>query len=72
MKAENRKLFHEQEVEKCLVALLGSESDGTKIAASQAISAMSENAGSKEFFNNQGKLSAGNRLEPFWVTCHLL
>lgn len=54
MKAENRKLFHEQEVEKCLVALLGSESDGTKIAASQAISAMSENAGSKEFFNNQG------------------
>uniref|UniRef100_A0A5F5PIP9 Armadillo repeat containing 3 n=1 Tax=Equus caballus TaxID=9796 RepID=A0A5F5PIP9_HORSE len=52
--SENRKLFHEQEVEKCLVALLGSESDGTKIAASQAISAMSENAGSKEFFNNQG------------------
>uniref|UniRef100_A0A452SKP5 Armadillo repeat containing 3 n=1 Tax=Ursus americanus TaxID=9643 RepID=A0A452SKP5_URSAM len=51
---ENRKLFHEQEVEKCLVALLGSENDGTKIAASQAISAMSENSGSKEFFNNQG------------------
>uniref|UniRef100_G1LIE4 Armadillo repeat containing 3 n=2 Tax=Ailuropoda melanoleuca TaxID=9646 RepID=G1LIE4_AILME len=51
---ENRKLFHEQEVEKCLVALLGSENDGTKIAAAQAISAMSENSGSKEFFNNQG------------------
>ncbi|XP_026929427.1 armadillo repeat-containing protein 3 isoform X5 [Acinonyx jubatus] len=51
---ENRKLFHEQEVEKCLVALLGSENDGTKIAASQAISAMCENTGSKEFFNNQG------------------
>ncbi|XP_058388548.1 armadillo repeat-containing protein 3 [Diceros bicornis minor] len=51
---ENRKLFHEQEVEKCLVALLGSENDGTKIAASQAISAMCENSGSKEFFNNQG------------------
>ena len=55
MKAENRKLFHEQEVEKCLVTLLGSENDGTKIAASQAISAMCENLGSKEFFNNQGK-----------------
>ncbi|XP_077010166.1 armadillo repeat-containing protein 3 isoform X3 [Tamandua tetradactyla] len=52
--AENRKLFHEQEVEKCLVALLGSENDGTKIAASQAISAMCENSGSKDFFNNQG------------------
>ncbi|XP_064448044.1 armadillo repeat-containing protein 3 [Mirounga angustirostris] len=51
---ENRKLFHEQEVEKCLVALLGSENDGTKIAASQAISVMCENSGSKEFFNNQG------------------
>ncbi|XP_060017444.1 armadillo repeat-containing protein 3 isoform X1 [Lagenorhynchus albirostris] len=51
---ENRKLFHEQEVEKCLVTLLGSENDGTKIAASQAISAMCENSGSKEFFNNQG------------------
>ncbi|KAL1784686.1 armadillo repeat-containing protein 3 isoform X1 [Sigmodon hispidus] len=52
--AENRKVFHEQEVEKCLVTLLGSDSDGTKIAASQAISAMSENTSSKEFFNTQG------------------
>ncbi|KAM5338232.1 armadillo repeat-containing protein 3-like isoform 1-T2 [Glossophaga mutica] len=51
---QNRKLFHEQEVEKCLVALLGSESDGTKIAASQAVSAMCENSGSKDFFNHQG------------------
>ncbi|XP_006139774.1 armadillo repeat-containing protein 3 [Tupaia chinensis] len=51
---ENRKLFHEQEVEKCLVALLGSENDGTKVAAAQAISAMCENSGSKDFFNNQG------------------
>ncbi|XP_030674323.1 armadillo repeat-containing protein 3 isoform X1 [Nomascus leucogenys] len=51
---ENRKLFQEQQVEKCLVALLGSENDGTKIAASQAISAMCENSGSKDFFNNQG------------------
>ncbi|MBZ3872557.1 Armadillo repeat-containing protein 3 [Sciurus carolinensis] len=54
MKAENRKLFHELEVEKCLVTLLGSESDGPKIAASQAISAMSENSSSKDFFNTQG------------------
>ncbi|KAM5235823.1 armadillo repeat-containing protein 3 isoform 3-T3 [Ctenodactylus gundi] len=52
--SENRKLFHEQEVEKCLVTLLGSESDGTKIAASQAISAMCENSNSKDFFNTQG------------------
>ncbi|XP_069846606.1 armadillo repeat-containing protein 3 isoform X1 [Dipodomys merriami] len=52
--SENRKLFHEQEVEKSLVTLLGSESDGTKIAASQAISAMSENSSSKDFFSTQG------------------
>ncbi|KAM4828748.1 armadillo repeat-containing protein 3 [Thomomys bottae] len=51
---ENRKLFHEQEVEKSLVTLLGSENDGTKIAASQAISAMSENSSSKDFFSTQG------------------
>lgn len=51
---ENRKVFHEQEVEKCLVTLLGSDSDGTKIAASQAISAMCENLSCKEFFNTQG------------------
>ncbi|XP_040831593.1 armadillo repeat-containing protein 3 isoform X2 [Ochotona curzoniae] len=52
--SENRKFFQEQEVEKCLVTLLSSESDGTKIAASQAISAMCESAGSKRLFNNQG------------------
>ncbi|XP_004648106.1 armadillo repeat-containing protein 3-like [Octodon degus] len=52
--SENRKLSHEQEVERCLVSLLDLESDGTKIAASQVISAMCENTGSKEFFNTQG------------------
>ncbi|XP_037366603.1 armadillo repeat-containing protein 3 [Talpa occidentalis] len=52
--SENRKFFHEQEVEKCLITLLGSENDGTKIAASQAISAMCENKDSKKFFNTQG------------------
>lgn len=65
MKAENRKLFHELEVEKCLVTLLGSESDGTKIAASQAISAMSENSSSKDFFNTQGKQNGKEHLELF-------
>lgn len=68
MKAENRKLFHEQEVEKCLVALLGSESNGTKIAASQAISVMCENSGSKDFFNHQGKQTGKNYFVHFQVT----
>ena len=63
MKAENRKLFHVLEVEKCRVSLLGSENDGTKIAASQAISAMCENSGSKEFFNNQGKHTGKSHSE---------
>lgn len=65
MKAENRKLFHEQGVEKCLVTLLSSENNGTKISASQAISAMCENSGSKEFFNNQGKPSGKNHFAHF-------
>ncbi|XP_028933507.1 armadillo repeat-containing protein 3 isoform X1 [Ornithorhynchus anatinus] len=52
--SENRKILHEQEVEKCLITLLGMENDGTRVAASQAISAMSENLASKEYFNSQG------------------
>uniref|UniRef100_A0A670Y7A1 Armadillo repeat containing 3 n=1 Tax=Pseudonaja textilis TaxID=8673 RepID=A0A670Y7A1_PSETE len=40
---ENRKILNEQEVEKCLITLLGTDNEGTKIAASQAISAMCEN-----------------------------
>ncbi|XP_074049090.1 armadillo repeat-containing protein 3 isoform X2 [Macrotis lagotis] len=51
---ENRKILHEQEVEKCLINLLGVENDGTKAAAAEVISAMSENLASKEFFNTQG------------------
>ncbi|XP_043820977.1 armadillo repeat-containing protein 3 isoform X2 [Dromiciops gliroides] len=51
---ENRKILHEQEVEKCLINLLGAENDGTKVAAAEVISAMSENLASKEFFNTQG------------------
>ncbi|XP_070583435.1 armadillo repeat-containing protein 3 isoform X9 [Erythrolamprus reginae] len=46
--AENRKILNEQEVEKCLITLLGTDNEGTKIAASQAISAMCENLASKQ------------------------
>ncbi|XP_013923003.1 PREDICTED: armadillo repeat-containing protein 3 isoform X2 [Thamnophis sirtalis] len=45
---ENRKILNEQEVEKCLITLLGTDNEGTKIAASQAISAMCENLASKQ------------------------
>ncbi|XP_042327046.1 armadillo repeat-containing protein 3 isoform X2 [Sceloporus undulatus] len=51
---ENRKILNEQEVEKCLVTLLGTDNDGTKIAASQAISAMCENLASKQTIGNLG------------------
>uniref|UniRef100_A0A8D0HCN1 Armadillo repeat containing 3 n=1 Tax=Sphenodon punctatus TaxID=8508 RepID=A0A8D0HCN1_SPHPU len=51
---ENRKILHEQEVEKCLVILLGADNDGTKVAASQAVSAMSENLASKDTLGIQG------------------
>ncbi|XP_031795728.1 armadillo repeat-containing protein 3 isoform X2 [Sarcophilus harrisii] len=52
--SETRKILHEQGVEKCLINLLGAENDGTKVAAAEVISAMSENLASKEFFNTQG------------------
>ncbi|XP_044534863.1 armadillo repeat-containing protein 3 [Gracilinanus agilis] len=51
---ENRKVLHDQGVEKCLITLLGAENDGTKVAAAKVISAMSENIGSKEYFNTEG------------------
>ncbi|XP_053323115.1 armadillo repeat-containing protein 3 [Spea bombifrons] len=51
---ENRKYFHEQEVERTLVSLLGVENDGVSAAALLAVSAMCENAASKNFFNKQG------------------
>ncbi|NXX21808.1 ARMC3 protein, partial [Podargus strigoides] len=53
-KAENRKILHEEEVEKCLINLLENENDGVKVAASQAISAMCENLASKRAFGLQG------------------
>ncbi|XP_016849785.1 armadillo repeat-containing protein 3 isoform X2 [Anolis carolinensis] len=52
--SEIRKIFNEQEVEKCLVTLLRTNSDGTKIAASQAISAMCENLASKQTIGTLG------------------
>ncbi|XP_067417810.1 armadillo repeat-containing protein 3 [Emydura macquarii macquarii] len=51
---ENRKILHEEEVEKCLVTLLGTDNDGAKAAAAQAISAMCENLASKDVFGIQG------------------
>uniref|UniRef100_A0A8C0J0J9 Armadillo repeat containing 3 n=1 Tax=Chelonoidis abingdonii TaxID=106734 RepID=A0A8C0J0J9_CHEAB len=51
---ENRKILHEEEIEKCLITLLGTDNDGAKAAASQAISAMCENLASKDAFRVQG------------------
>lgn len=53
--AENRKILHEEEVEKCLVGLLGTDNEGTKIAAAQAISVMCENLASKQITGTLGK-----------------
>ncbi|KFP00042.1 Armadillo repeat-containing protein 3, partial [Calypte anna] len=50
----NRKILSEEEVEKCLIKLLEVDNDGVKVAASQAISAMSEDVGSKRAFGVQG------------------
>ncbi|XP_066278896.1 armadillo repeat-containing protein 3-like isoform X1 [Branchiostoma lanceolatum] len=48
--AENWKMFHENEVEKALVTLLGADSASVQVAAAQAISAISEHMGSKDAF----------------------
>ncbi|KAM4705175.1 armadillo repeat-containing protein 3 [Rhinophrynus dorsalis] len=50
----NRKFFHEQEVEKTLVSMLGVDNDGVKAAACLAISVMGENLDSKNIFTKQG------------------
>ncbi|KAM9308562.1 armadillo repeat-containing protein 3 [Gastrophryne carolinensis] len=52
--AENRKFFHEQEVEKTLLNLLVTDNDGVKIASLQAISIMCSYVGSKEVFSKHG------------------
>ncbi|KAM8967726.1 armadillo repeat-containing protein 3 isoform 2-T2 [Pelodytes ibericus] len=52
----NRKFFHDHEVEKILVSLLGVDNDGVKTAALLAISTMCESLESKDVFNKQGIL----------------
>ncbi|KAG8443256.1 hypothetical protein GDO86_011890 [Hymenochirus boettgeri] len=51
---ENRKFLHEQEVEKVLLSMLGTDNDEVKAAACLAIAAMCENLESKHFFSKQG------------------
>uniref|UniRef100_A0A6I8QQZ8 Armadillo repeat containing 3 n=1 Tax=Xenopus tropicalis TaxID=8364 RepID=A0A6I8QQZ8_XENTR len=51
---ENRKFFHEQEVERILVSMLDTDNDEVKAAACLAIAAMGENLESKNVFNKQG------------------
>ncbi|XP_069816633.1 armadillo repeat-containing protein 3 isoform X2 [Dendropsophus ebraccatus] len=60
--AENRKFFHEQEVEKTLVELLGSDNNGVKVAALQAISVLCAHVASKEAFSKNGILQIINLL----------
>ncbi|KFV76284.1 Armadillo repeat-containing protein 3, partial [Dryobates pubescens] len=52
--SESRKILHEEEAEECLIKALETGNDGVKVAASQAISAMSVNPASKRTFGLQG------------------
>ncbi|NWR71858.1 ARMC3 protein, partial [Centropus unirufus] len=52
--SENRKIFSEEEVEKCLINLLETDNDGVKVAASEAISVMCENLASRRVFGLEG------------------
>ncbi|XP_077124472.1 armadillo repeat-containing protein 3 isoform X2 [Ranitomeya variabilis] len=60
--AENRKFFHEEEAEKTLVELLGSDNNGVKVAALQAISVLCANVASKDVFSKNGILQIINLL----------
>ncbi|XP_075683674.1 armadillo repeat-containing protein 3 isoform X2 [Rhinoderma darwinii] len=60
--AENRKFFHEQEAEKTLVELLGSDNNGVKAATLQAISVLCANVASKDVFSKNGILQIINLL----------
>ena len=52
--AENRKLLHEQNVERVLVELVGVADISVKTSACQAVTAMSFNQSSKDSFRDLG------------------
>ncbi|CAL9697893.1 unnamed protein product [Knipowitschia caucasica] len=56
--SENRRMLHEQNLEKVLVELLSVNDDNVKAAASQAVSVMSSNLSSKEILRELGAISA--------------
>lgn len=51
---ENRKILHEQNVEKALTELLAAENESVRSAACQAVSAMSKNLSSRDTFRQFG------------------
>lgn len=51
---ENRKILHEQDVEKSLMALLAVENSRVRSAACQAVAVMSRNSASKDTFRHLG------------------
>ena len=53
--ASNRKLLHEQEVERLLILLLAHEDSNVQVAAAQAIGVMAENLASRDAICKLGK-----------------
>ena len=52
--ADNRKILHEQEVEKMLILLLGHEDPNVQVAAAQALGVMAENLVSRDAIGQWG------------------
>ena len=52
---ENRKILHEQEAEKMLIALLSHESPEVQAASALAIGVMCENLGVRDSLRENGK-----------------
>ncbi|KAK1806781.1 hypothetical protein P4O66_004808, partial [Electrophorus voltai] len=53
-RSENRKILHDQDVEKALVDLLAVENDGVRIATCQAVAAVSQLLACKDTFRHLG------------------
>ena len=61
--AENRKLLHEQDIERSLVELLSLEGDSLRTATCQAVAVMSLHLASKDAFRDLGETHTHRRVQ---------
>lgn len=57
---ENSKILHEQEIEKTLITMLGSNDEHVVVATCEAIASLSSNLAAKDTFGKSGKVALRN------------